>query len=237
MGGNNPNTFQESVTPQVSKSLANTGNQSQDIESSTNPDNQNSKNSEQIQVNSVSPSEDKNQFVKVENENEKEKITSQNTFDQEKTNGNFYVWSKQFLNNATVILNDNGAVLRVRKTSRSLAVVNLGNLSGSHKISFDWKTKADGWYEIPGVSISSKDQPFQLNSCNEALDLKSCGAIISKPNTGIEIKQYSEKNGHYENTINIDSNSFLNFFIVPSNYSENNDHESTLFEISNLKID
>src|SRR5580693_3258523 len=95
-------------------------------------------------------------------------------------------WTTQTDNFASVSVDpQNNVDLSVFKTSWAKADANLGNLNGSLDITFDWTTTAQGWYEVPAVSLATNGGTIlQIPGCDghtNVLANSACGTFIGLP--------------------------------------------------------
>jgi len=95
---------------------------------------------------------------------------------------------------------------------------------------------------VPGVSPDTAGgSPFQIPACHPVTDFGSCGNVIaSAAGTGaptqFPMPVGGSTNGTFSETLAVQGQTDLVFFLVPSIYSGNGDHANTYFSISNLDL-
>ena len=153
-------------------------------------------------------------------------------------------WTFQSIGTATASGSGSSLDLSVYKTSWTWATADLGSLTGSIAVSFDYTTTSDGWWEEPFASISTNGGgPISVAGCIGSNLLPSCAtagqiyavADIHEPNP-IQIAPYATRTGSISQTLSVSGATQIAFGIVPSDYSRNGDHFNTYFSLRNISV-
>ena len=191
-----------------------------------------------VKMDEMGSKSEKISSAEVATRNNVQKIHESQNNESKKSTTNDIEWTKQIRNDASIDFTQTGLILRVNKTSIALARMYLPNIVGNVSLNFDYEIQSDGWWEIPGVSISNQEaSAFSLSNCNHELNSIYCGNLIAVGNKELKIKEFGSQSGSFKANFNIPEKSSINFFIIPSQYSNNSDHGNTVFKINNLRID
>lgn len=130
--------------------------------------------------------------------------------------------------------------LSVYKNNWVLATADLGSLSGSVTISFDYTTVMDGWWEHPFASISTGGAgAISVEGCAKASDLYAGNCpqaqnVYAHGYYDIAIWVGATRTGAISRTFDVSGPTTIGFGIVPSDFATNGDHANTYFHLRNI---
>ena len=146
-------------------------------------------------------------------------------FAEDFENGALDEWDIQTFNNANVTLDGGRMRLRVYKCGTAVASRNLGSLEGTLRISFDWETGADMWYEDPGWRLETAEgDPIEYE-------------VIDGPDVRSPGSPGGSRNGSVTVEADVDTEVHLVFRIDPSSDCSGWSHTHTYFWVDNIQVE
>ncbi|WP_135661692.1 hypothetical protein [Halorhabdus rudnickae] len=134
-------------------------------------------------------------------------------------------WETDVSGNANVKVKNEQLQLRVYKCSQAKATRSLGTLNGTIRVSFDWGTAADGWWETSDWSLRNADTgekiPYTVLSGEDIQNPDSSG---------------TSKTGSVAVRAEVSGDVPIEFEVSPSSYCNYPDHGDTYLTIDNLNV-
>ena len=134
------------------------------------------------------------------------------------------VWTPTTTSNADVTETDGVLRFRVYKCNRATASRTF-DASGPVEISFDWRTYADQWYEVPDWHL---------------VDARTGQAVDYTVLSGEDVNAVGTPGGDKSRSLTVraetDGPTRIEFELKPSNPCSNFDHADTYFEVDNLAV-
>jgi hypothetical protein len=137
--------------------------------------------------------------------------------------GDLSDWQTTTEGNADVTTDAGRLRLRVYRCSTAEAVRDLGEHSGTLEVSFDWRNKAEGWWERTNWQLEDGNgNPISYEVVS--------GNDLESP------EEYGTKNGSVTVRADVNGTVRVRFSVTPSSHCSNFDHYDTYLWIDNLEV-
>lgn len=140
------------------------------------------------------------------------------------SDGDLSEWDISTTSNADATVDNGRMRLRVYKCNSAIAERDLGDLSGTLTVSFDWENYSEWWYEMTDWHLLDGDgDPIEY-------EVVSGDDLVSPGYRG-------NRRGSVTVEAAVDGPVTLQFEVTPSSYCRNGDHADTYLWIDNVHVD